>query len=122
MMCQNHEDGTTQATVFCTSCELNLCEECEHILHLRQSMQGHVRSRIHEAQATIAVDLHEGCGRAKLAQLMVVADRRSLKAVVEFRRVSSEAVCRFCCEPLGSGGGVSQLVSSGIQVGGRCRG
>ena len=38
-----------------------------------------------EEEEAIKVDLHEGCGRAKLFWIMALADSSSLKAMLEFR-------------------------------------
>ena len=59
-----------------------------------------------EEQEAIKVDLHEGCGRAKLFWVMCLADARTHKAMVELRETSKSGagagsvggsgVCRFC--------------------------
>ena len=37
------------------------------------------------------VELHEGCGRMKLFWIFLLVERRTLKAVVEFRNSNKEA-------------------------------
>jgi len=65
-----------------------------------------------EEEESIRVDLHEGCGRVKFYWLLALADAKTLKAVVELRRVSDDhdvassftasaaaadsETCRFC--------------------------
>ena len=38
-----------------------------------------------EEEEAVKVDLNEGCGRTKLFWVMVLADSRTLKAMVEFK-------------------------------------
>ena len=38
-----------------------------------------------EEESAIRIDIHEGCGRAKLFWLLLLVDRRTLKGLAEFR-------------------------------------
>ncbi len=57
----------------------------------------------------MTTEVKEGTGRAKLPQLLVMMDTRTLKAVAEFKTGSVGLQCRFCAGPLGevrfNGGG-----------------
>ena len=116
LRCTNHDDGTTEAMHMCSECDEQLCADCDRIIHLHKSRRSHVRKRLQKAEAQIALELHEGCARAKLAAVMVVIDRKNLKGILEFRALTTRATCRFCVSPLGEDAGVAQLVASGIQV------
>ena len=113
--CENHDDGVTQCVVSCADCGQKLCLECDRVLHMPKSKQKHSRTHLQQEDASIQVELHEGCGRAKFQQVMALVDRNNLKAIVEFRSTSSAAACRFCSAPLGESGGVAQLVAYGVQ-------
>lgn len=45
-----------------------------------------------EEESAIRIDVHEGCGRAKLFWLLLLVDRRTLKALAEFRGIEN-GVC-----------------------------
>jgi len=77
-------DGETLAIINCNVCG-NLCGDCDRFLHLHRRTKGHVRVVFKEEEDSIKVDLHEGCGRAKLFWAMALADSLTLKAMVEFR-------------------------------------
>ncbi|KAG7189537.1 hypothetical protein KM043_017228 [Ampulex compressa] len=100
--CSNHDDSETTAIIQCNICG-NLCVECDRILHLHRKTRMHMRQICKEEEDAIRVDLHEGCGRAKLFWVLVLADSKTLKALVEFRDGSSKksagiasGICRFC--------------------------
>ncbi|XP_026474963.1 E3 ubiquitin-protein ligase highwire-like [Ctenocephalides felis] len=82
--CANHDDGETRALVLCTECGA-LCAECDRVLHLPKKAKDHMRTVCKEEVDAIRVDLHEGCGRAKLYWLLALTDASRLKARVEFR-------------------------------------
>lgn len=82
--CDNHDDGETLAIIKCEQCG-NLCGDCERFLHLSRQAKRHQRQVFKEEEDAIKVDLHEGCGRAKLFWVMALADSLTLKAMVEFR-------------------------------------
>ena len=85
--CDNHDDGDTLAIIHCDVCA-NLCGDCDRFLHLSRKMRLHQRQVFKEEEEAIKVDLHEGCGRAKLFWVMTLADSRTHKAMVEFRETS----------------------------------
>eukprot|EP00094_Tigriopus_californicus_P010528 TCALIF_10156-PA protein Name:"Similar to MYCBP2 E3 ubiquitin-protein ligase MYCBP2 (Homo sapiens)" AED:0.02 eAED:0.04 QI:14/0.77/0.5/1/0.88/0.8/10/0/4914 len=117
--CQNHDDGETLSIINCDHCG-NLCGDCDRFLHLHRRTKAHQRQVFKEEEDAIKVDLHEGCGRAKLFWIMSLADSLTLKAMVEFREgsrgncgtsgalgvvglgtsrggpMSNFATCRFC--------------------------
>ena len=82
--CENHDDNETLAVVVCDTCG-NLCLDCDRFLHLHRKTKSHSRQVFKEEEEAIKVDLHEGCGRAKLFWIMALADSLTLKAMVEFR-------------------------------------
>ena len=41
-LCDNHDDGETQALILCDSCG-NLCGECDRVLHLNKKTKHHQR-------------------------------------------------------------------------------
>eukprot|EP00053_Salpingoeca_punica_P020119 m.208215 g.208215 ORF g.208215 m.208215 type:complete len:1259 (+) comp17798_c1_seq1:478-4254(+) len=112
-VCANHDDGVTMASVSCTECALKLCAECDRFLHLPRSKRNH--TRVSSGPTGLRVELHEGCGRAKLARMLALVDRNSLKSIVEFRGASTAGTCRFCYGPLDESGGVAQFVAYGVQ-------
>lgn len=99
--CDNHDDGETPAIILCNMCG-NLCADCNRFLHLHRRTRAHQRQVFKEEEEAIKVDLHEGCGRMKLFWLMLLADSKSLKAMVEFREgkvgapPAGSGTCRFC--------------------------
>ncbi|XP_045068074.1 E3 ubiquitin-protein ligase MYCBP2-like isoform X1 [Coregonus clupeaformis] len=108
-MCDNHDDGETAAIILCNMCG-NLCTDCDRFLHLHRRTRSHQRQVFKEEEEAIKVDLHEGCGRTKLFWLMALADSKTMKAMVEFREHTANALplcagkpassssdaCRFC--------------------------
>jgi hypothetical protein len=94
-LCDNHDDGETQALILCDHCG-NLCGECDRVLHYSKT---HQRQVFKEEEEAVKVELHEGCGRIKLYWTMALADYRTLKGLIEFREASSgggKGACRFC--------------------------
>lgn len=83
-LCSNHDDGVTLAIIQCETCQ-SLCADCDRFLHLSRKTRNHRRTVCKEEEDAIRVELHEGCGRAKLFWLLALADSRSLKAIIEFR-------------------------------------
>ena len=59
----------------------------DRFLHLHRKTRSHQRHVFKEEEEAIKVDLHEGCGRAKLFWIMAVADSSTLKAMLEFRYI-----------------------------------
>ncbi|CAH2036091.1 unnamed protein product, partial [Iphiclides podalirius] len=111
--CVNHDDGSTMAVVDCRSCG-PLCAECDRFLHLNRSARMHHRQICKEEESAIRIDIHEGCGRAKLFWLLLLVDRRTLKGLAEFR----------CLEPVcdGQGFAAGEGPSSGLHsLAGTCR-
>ncbi|XP_028043251.1 E3 ubiquitin-protein ligase MYCBP2 isoform X2 [Bombyx mandarina] len=83
-LCANHDDGATAAVIDCRNCG-PLCAECDRFLHLNRTARTHHRQICKEEESAIRIDIHEGCGRAKLFWLLLLVDRRTLKALAEFR-------------------------------------
>ncbi|XP_052752649.1 E3 ubiquitin-protein ligase MYCBP2 isoform X3 [Galleria mellonella] len=86
--CSNHDDGATLAVIECRTCG-PLCGECDRFLHLNRSARTHQRQLCKEEESAIRIDIHEGCGRAKLFWLLLLVDRRTLKALAEFREMET---------------------------------
>ena len=94
--CENHDDGTTHATIFCSSCKLNLCVNCDRVLHLNRKNQDHLRNSMGVSEQSFSVDVHEGCSRAKMNSLLILVYNDRCKAVVNFRQEPTASSCRFC--------------------------
>ena len=45
-LCDNHDDGETQALILCEKCG-NLCGECDRVLHYRRATKSHQRQVRH---------------------------------------------------------------------------
>ncbi|XP_071950592.1 E3 ubiquitin-protein ligase MYCBP2-like isoform X2 [Antedon mediterranea] len=115
-LCVNHDDGETPAIVSCNQCG-NLCADCDKFLHLHNRTRSHQRQVFKEEEEAIRVDLHEGCGRSKLFWVMILADSKTLKAMIDFKEAGSTSnshgssgrgSCRFC------GGNASGLTASAV--------
>lgn len=87
-LCDNHDDGETQALILCDQCG-NLCGECDRVLHYRKATGSHQRQVFKEEEEAVKVELHEGCGRIKLYWTMALADYRTLKGMIEFKETGS---------------------------------
>ncbi|XP_033112056.1 E3 ubiquitin-protein ligase MYCBP2-like [Anneissia japonica] len=103
-LCDNHDDSETPAIVSCNQCG-NLCADCDKFLHLHSRTRSHQRQVFKEEEEAIKIDLHEGCGRSKLFWVMILADSKTLKAMVDFKESGStgnshgsagRGSCRFC--------------------------
>ncbi|KAF9419101.1 hypothetical protein HW555_004272, partial [Spodoptera exigua] len=90
-LCSNHDDGSTAAVIECRTCG-PLCAECDRFLHLNRAARTHHRQICKEEESAIRIDIHEGCGRAKLFWLLLLVDRRTFKGLAEFRGMES-GVC-----------------------------
>ncbi|CAG0891685.1 unnamed protein product [Cyprideis torosa] len=120
VLCENHEDGLTRATVTCDICG-SLCKECDRVLHLNRRTRAHPREVFGVDEQMFELAVHQSCGRLKLSHLMLVVDSVKLKAVADIRlhvspvqdnrsatqgsdlpmaatRPDEEATCRFCGE------------------------
>jgi RCR-type E3 ubiquitin transferase len=103
-LCMNHDDSITNAVIECTECG-TLCCDCDRFLHLNRKTWTHHRTVCKEEEEAIKVELHETCGRIKLFWLLALADRKTLKGIVEFRDGHNFVICdpnnavgrcRFC--------------------------
>ena len=115
--CDNHDDGVTEATVECTGgpfSGMKLCHSCDKVLHLAPGMQDHVRTEIESENGGLQLEVHDGSTRVKLRQLVSIADRTLLKAVVEVKTEAKGAVCRFCESDLGDAGPLANLSKCGL--------
>ncbi|XP_052746829.1 E3 ubiquitin-protein ligase highwire isoform X2 [Bicyclus anynana] len=117
--CANHDDGSTLAVIECHTCGA-LCSECNRILHLKRSHRNHQRQICKEEETTIRIDIHEGCGRAKLFWLLLLVDRRTLKALVEFRGIEGAGPSNMIAES-GSGAASATGEVEGANLVGVCR-
>ncbi|KAJ0183668.1 hypothetical protein K1T71_000091 [Dendrolimus kikuchii] len=111
--CVNHDDGATVAVIDCRSCG-PLCTECDRFLHLNRHTRTHQRQVCKEEESAIRIDIHEGCGRAKLFWLLLLIDRRTLKALAEFRGMEN-GVCD------GNAGGEGPADNDAPGLAGTCR-
>uniref|UniRef100_A0A914Z5E4 RCR-type E3 ubiquitin transferase n=1 Tax=Panagrolaimus superbus TaxID=310955 RepID=A0A914Z5E4_9BILA len=118
-LCENHDDGQTLAHFRCEVCLTNLCRECFTILHLNKTKKSHNARLIGSSTFCPKVDVHEGCTRLKLNNLLVLFNTSKLSGMVEisadigggtnnapptssFGPLSpfQTAKCRFCLTPL----------------------
>eukprot|EP00947_MAST-08B_sp_MAST-8B-sp1_P005899 g5899.t1 len=90
VLCDNHDDGKTAATIRCEyGARLALCAVCDRIIHLKKAKRDLKRTpiKVKRPPEELAVDYSDGCARARLRWLMVLADAANSKAVVEFKAV-----------------------------------
>ncbi|KAJ1346815.1 hypothetical protein KIN20_001718 [Parelaphostrongylus tenuis] len=111
-LCENHDDGSTPAQVFCSDCECALCRECFAVMHLHKRNRSHRVTSLAPPPARLEeIDIHQGCARMKVANLLILFHGESLNGLVElltdpFARLtatsgvvgghSTQSVCRFC--------------------------
>ncbi|VDM72907.1 unnamed protein product, partial [Strongylus vulgaris] len=121
-LCENHDDGVTPAQVFCSDCECALCRECFSVMHLQKRKRSHRVTSLAPPPARLEeIDIHQGCARMRVANLLVggflkiLFHGESLNGLVELpadpffafasaanisAARSSPTVCRFCGNPL----------------------
>lgn len=124
-MCSNHDDGVTPAVIHCEECG-SLCADCDRFLHLNRKTRLHHRTVCKEEEEAIRVELHESCGRTKLFWLLVLADSRTLKGVVEFRDrnngfISGTAMAVGCCRFCGITGNSGLLAVGNVCADAQCQ-
>lgn len=105
--CDNHEDGTTIADVYCKNCSMHLCKDCSFILHLRKVRRQHSLQHLNNSLAHLRLTVHKTCSRLKTSHFTLSIDHSSLHGLIDFRqdvrvdlRTSGGAndcrKCRFC--------------------------
>eukprot|EP01029_Cantina_marsupialis_P027411 TRINITY_DN766_c0_g1_i2.p1 TRINITY_DN766_c0_g1~~TRINITY_DN766_c0_g1_i2.p1 ORF type:complete len:3952 (+),score=1641.27 TRINITY_DN766_c0_g1_i2:307-12162(+) len=104
--CDNHNNGVTLANWHCKECSQNLCNDCEHIIHLSADRAEHDREEMiqPETKVDMKLDFHEGCVRARLPWLLVVVDLSHGRGIIELREETTSpkrirgslGSCRFC--------------------------
>eukprot|EP00300_Choanocystis_sp_HF-7_P008386 c15877_g1_i1.p1 GENE.c15877_g1_i1~~c15877_g1_i1.p1 ORF type:complete len:651 (+),score=123.57 c15877_g1_i1:2-1954(+) len=101
LFCDNHEDGVTRAAVHCATCDRSFCGDCDRFLHMSKRTRDHARHAIID-DAAFALDVHEGCARVKLSQLLIVFDLRRGNALLRLERTAASTLraCRFCGQEL----------------------
>ncbi|GAM20883.1 hypothetical protein SAMD00019534_040580 [Acytostelium subglobosum LB1] len=92
--CQNHDDGVTEAQSTCSICQMNLCQECDRVIHMPKSKRDHQRSPL--LNDVITIEIHESCVRLKLSTTLFVLDNEKQKAIIQTINLSSSETCRFC--------------------------
>ncbi|EYC22759.1 hypothetical protein Y032_0016g2930 [Ancylostoma ceylanicum] len=110
-LCENHDDGMTPAQVFCSDCECALCRECFSVMHLHKRNRSHRVTSLAPPPARLEeIDIHQGCARMRVANLLILFHGESLNGLVElpadpFAALtnaaitagrSTSSVCRFC--------------------------
>ncbi|VDO50976.1 unnamed protein product, partial [Haemonchus placei] len=111
-LCENHDDGTTPAQVFCSDCECALCRECFSVMHLHKRNRSHRVTSLAPPPARLEeIDIHQGCARMRVANLLILFHGESLNGLVElpadpfaiFTNAtnitagrSTPSACRFC--------------------------
>eukprot|EP01133_Synstelium_polycarpum_P011629 gene11629-13579_t len=96
--CDNHDDGTTEASAACSTCAQNLCTECDRVVHLPKKTRMHIRSPL--VNDMIAIEVHESCVRLKLSNTLIVLDKEKHKAIIQAINQPSSESCRFCKQKL----------------------
>uniref|UniRef100_A0A7E4WAZ4 RCR-type E3 ubiquitin transferase n=1 Tax=Panagrellus redivivus TaxID=6233 RepID=A0A7E4WAZ4_PANRE len=118
-LCENHDDGRTLAHFRCDICASNLCRECFTILHLNKKKKSHNARLIGSSTLCPKIDVHEGCTRLRLNNLLILFNTGKLSGMVEisadigaashvaqsssfgqFGGLNATAKCRFCATPL----------------------
>ncbi|VDM55490.1 unnamed protein product [Angiostrongylus costaricensis] len=111
-LCENHDDGSTPAQVFCSDCECALCRECFSVMHLHKRNRSHHVTSLPPPPARLEeIDIHQGCARMRIANLLILFHGESLNGLVELPSDpfpgltttasaigghSMQSVCRFC--------------------------
>ncbi|PAV60710.1 hypothetical protein WR25_02916 isoform A [Diploscapter pachys] len=112
-ICENHDDGRTLAQIYCTVCEMALCRECFTIMHLHKKNRNHQINHLGSTNRNSDVDIHQGCARMRVGNLLILFHGETLNGLVEISkdvalfpsesRASSSAMqtsfhqsCRFC--------------------------
>eukprot|EP00041_Stephanoeca_diplocostata_P039503 m.1633318 g.1633318 ORF g.1633318 m.1633318 type:complete len:4716 (+) comp25407_c0_seq2:166-14313(+) len=113
-MCDNHDDGVTAAEWHCAKCDMHFCSECDAVMHLPQVARTHERTALEMREPSLQVDSHEGLGRARLPLIVMNANSRDLKCLVEFKRQSKGASCRFCADDISTLGPLANLNKCGL--------
>lgn len=84
-LCENHDDGHTAAQVcsfscfsrnlflqvYCTICDTSLCRECFTVMHLNKKNRSHHVQALAQPTRMADIDIHQGCARMRLQQLLV---------------------------------------------------
>ncbi|MFH4976506.1 hypothetical protein AB6A40_003215 [Gnathostoma spinigerum] len=81
--CDNHDDGRTIAQVYCDVCECYLCHECFTVLHLNKRNRSHAVQLLGVSGKCPQIDIHEGCTRFRLSNLLILFHGSSLNGMVE---------------------------------------
>uniref|UniRef100_A0A158P743 RCR-type E3 ubiquitin transferase n=1 Tax=Angiostrongylus cantonensis TaxID=6313 RepID=A0A158P743_ANGCA len=95
-LCENHDDGSTPAqvlqllclftlcNVFCSDCECALCRECFSVMHLHKRNRSHHVASLPPPPARLEeIDIHQGCARMRIANLLILFHGESLNGLVE---------------------------------------
>ncbi|KAE9549406.1 hypothetical protein FO519_007385 [Halicephalobus sp. NKZ332] len=81
--CENHDNGHTLAHFRCEICQSNLCRDCFTILHLNKKKKSHNARLIGCSTLCPKVDVHEGCTRLRINNLLVLFNTSKLSGMVE---------------------------------------
>jgi E3 ubiquitin-protein ligase MYCBP2 len=122
--CENHDDGVTFARFHCEACDIFLCHECFSVLHLNKRKKSHIAKLVGSSNLCPKVDVHEGCTRLRLSNLLILFNCAKLSGIAEIGAEMSTATnanlpssssntdisftfggvgsskCRFCTNPL----------------------
>eukprot|EP01132_Coremiostelium_polycephalum_P003999 gene3999-5001_t len=104
-LCENHDDGVTEAQSFCNNCKMNLCADCDRIIHLPKRNSNHVKSQ--HLDESISIEVRESYVRLKLSTALLIVDFSKLKVIVQATPTnnyvsSTSNNCRYCQTPLTS--------------------
>ncbi|CAJ0567117.1 unnamed protein product, partial [Mesorhabditis spiculigera] len=81
--CENHDDGRTLAQVYCEVCRSNLCRDCFSILHLNKKNRSHEVRLLGSSNSAPQVEIHDGCSRLRLPNMLVLFHGQTLNGLVE---------------------------------------
>ncbi|CAB3398193.1 unnamed protein product [Caenorhabditis bovis] len=115
ILCENHDDGSTVAQVFCLDCDVALCKECFTVMHLHKKNRNHGVKSLAQSNVQHDINIHQGCARMKLMNLLVLFHGEALNGMVEitsdvifpsssgnpmqssaFSPGNQNSFCRFC--------------------------
>ncbi|KAI6241073.1 RCR-type E3 ubiquitin transferase [Aphelenchoides fujianensis] len=117
-LCENHDDGVTLARFHCEMCASFLCFECFTVLHLNKKKKGHAAKLVGSSNLCPQVNVHEGCTRLRLSNLLILFNCSKLSGIVELSAEMSTAA------HAAAGGDPTGAPSASISVGeasGKCR-
>jgi len=88
-LCDNHDDGVTEAAVRCSDCASDLCylcSECDGVVHMPRSLRGHTRASVLSADSpALSLNTNETVTLAELRDISVWLDRLNLSVRISVK-------------------------------------